>query len=166
MKKKNLAVYPGSFDPITNGHLDIIRRAVKVFDELIIAVAVNIEKNPLFTLKERMEMVRGALDEFDGRIRVEAFDGLLVQYIEKVNARAIIRGLRAVSDFEYEMQMANMNRKLYPDVETLFMMTGEESFYVSSRIVKEVALFGGKYETLVPKNVARCLKNKFAKQNK
>ena len=156
----NLAVYPGSFDPMTNGHLDIIQRGLKVFDKLVIAVAVNIGKNPLFTLDERVEMIREALGGQKDRVRVEAFGGLLVNYVKSLQAKAIIRGLRAVSDFEYEMQMANMNRKLYPDVETLFLMTGEANFYISSRIVKEVAGFGGDFTCLVPANVAVCMKKK------
>ncbi len=155
----SLAVYPGSFDPITNGHIDIVERSLKVFDRIIIAIALNQAKAGLFSLEERTELIR---DVFAGnpRVEVESFDGLLVNYLQRRNANAVVRGLRAVSDFEYEFQMANMNRKLLPTAETFFLMTGADYFYVSSRLVKEVASLGGCVAGLVPETVRRRLLEK------
>jgi pantetheine-phosphate adenylyltransferase len=154
-----LAVYPGSFDPITNGHLDLVERGLKVFDRVIIAVALNPEKDNLFTIDERLELIEQSLSghPLKHRIDVDAFDGLLAEYVKKVQANAIIRGLRAVSDFEYEFQMALMNRRLNPDVETLFLMTGMRWIYISSRIIKEVAVSGGRVTGLVPDPVEKKL---------
>ncbi len=158
-----LAVYPGSFDPITNGHIGIIQRALCVFDRLIVAVAINARKRTLFTVEEREKLLEKTF-KGDSRISVDAFSGLTVEYARNVGAKAILRGLRAVADFEYELQMANMNKKLYPDVETLFMMTGEEYFFVSSRSVKEVASLNGNIDFLVPPHVAVALRKKYGFQ--
>jgi pantetheine-phosphate adenylyltransferase len=159
-----LAVYPGSFDPITNGHLDLMQRALKIFDRVIIAVASNPAKEHLFTLEERVRMIRESLTEHPlcERVTVETFDGLLVNYVEKKGAKAIIRGLRAVSDFEYEFQMALMNRKLCNDIETLYLMTGMRWIYISSRIIKEVVVAGGGVKGLVPDVVERMLNERLA----
>ena len=158
-----LAIYPGSFDPVTNGHLSIIRRGLQVFDGLIVAVANNAQKTPLFSLQERIDLLRDAVDN-DPRVEVDSFQGLLVDYARKRNAFVVLRGLRAVSDFEYEFQLANMNRKLAPDIDTLFMMTGEDSFYISSRFVREVATLGGDVSSLVPPNVLRKLSDRFPRK--
>ncbi|NVJ02639.1 pantetheine-phosphate adenylyltransferase [Myxococcus sp. AM001] len=155
-----VAIYPGSFDPLTNGHLSLIQRSLKMFDRLIVAIAVNPKKTPLFTEDERRALIREAVQ--DDRVEVDAFHGLLVDYVRRRNVGVIVRGLRAVSDFEYEFQLANMNRKLAPDVETVFMMTGEDYFYISSNLVREVASFGGDVTGLVPPNVHEGLKAKFA----
>lgn len=144
-----IGIYPGSFDPITNGHLDIIERASKLCDKVIVAVLQNPSKNPLFTLAERVYLIEEAVKPFEN-ITVECFSGLLIDYAKKNDAKVIIKGLRAVSDFEYEFQMALMNRKLAPDVETIFLMTSSENSYLSSSLVKEVAKFGGCIEGLVP----------------
>jgi pantetheine-phosphate adenylyltransferase len=154
--QQRIAVYPGSFDPLTNGHLDIIRRGVDVFDLLVVAIAENSRKSSLFTVEERLEIVRDVLVDLP-RVEVDAFEGLTVEYAVKRGAVAILRGLRAVADFEYELQMANMNRKLSPSIETLFMMTSEKYFFVSSQNVKEVAQFGGNIVDLVPPLVAARL---------
>ena len=148
-----IAVYPGSFDPLTNGHLDIIHRGVQVFDRLVVSIAENSRKSSLFTVEERLEIIREVLAD-EPRVEVDAFEGLTVEYAVKRGAVAIVRGLRAVADFEYELQMANMNRKLSPSIETLFMMTSEKYFFVSSQNVKEVAQFGGDISELVPPQVA------------
>jgi pantetheine-phosphate adenylyltransferase len=154
-----LAVYPGTFDPITNGHVDILKRSLKLFDRVVVAVAENVRKTPLFTLDERRAMITEALGR-DARLEVDAFQGLLAAYCQRKGASVVIRGLRAVADFEYEFQLAHMNRRLAPDVETLFLMTGEESFYVSSSLVKEVALMGGDVSRMVPPGVAAALNEK------
>ena len=151
-----LAVYPGTFDPITNGHADILRRSLALFDHVVVALAENIRKAPLFTLAERRAMIGDALGG-DPRIEVDAFSGLLVDYCKRRGAGAVIRGLRALADFEYEFQFAHMNRHLAPEVETLFLMTSEESFYVSSSLVKEVALMGGDVSRMVPPAVVKAL---------
>ncbi len=155
----SLAVYPGTFDPITNGHVDILRRSLKIFDRVVVALAENIRKTPLFTLPERRTMIAEALDR-DPRLEVDAFQGLLAEYCRRRGATVVIRGLRALADFEYEFQLAHMNRRLAPDVETMFLMTGEDSFYVSSSLVKEVALMGGDVSRMVPPNVAAALAEK------
>ena len=152
----SLAVYPGTFDPITNGHVDILRRSLKIFDRVVVALADNIRKSPLFSLAERQSFIIGALDG-DPRLEVDAFQGLLADYCRKRGAGVVVRGLRALADFEYEFQLAHMNRHLAPDVETMFLMTGEESFYVSSSLVKEVALMGGDVSRMVPPGVAAAL---------
>jgi pantetheine-phosphate adenylyltransferase len=155
------AIYPGSFDPVTNGHLDIIERARKLFDEVIVAVAHNDEKQPLFSLKERLDLLRETAGKIDN-VRIAQFKGLLVEFARAEKAGAVIRGLRAVSDFEFEFQMALMNRKLDAGVETIFLMPKEEYTYLSSRIVKEIARLGGNVSGFVPLAVANTLSKKFA----
>jgi pantetheine-phosphate adenylyltransferase len=155
----SLAVYPGTFDPITNGHVDILRRSLKIFDRVVVALADNIRKKPLFSLAERTGFISDALGG-DPRLEVDAFQGLLAEYCRKRGATVVVRGLRALADFEYEFQLAHMNRHLAPDVETMFLMTGEESFYVSSSLVKEVALMGGDVSRMVPPGVAAALTEK------
>jgi pantetheine-phosphate adenylyltransferase len=154
-----LAIYPGTFDPITNGHADILRRSLKIFDRVVVALAENVRKAPLFTSDERRKLITDALGQ-DARLEVDAFSGLLADYCRRRGANVVIRGLRALADFEYEFQSAHMNRRLAPDVETLFLMTGEESFYVSSSLVKEVALMGGDVAGLVPAGVVAALAEK------
>lgn len=154
-----LAVYPGTFDPITNGHVDILRRSLKIFDRVVVALAENIRKTPLFTLAERRAMIADALGS-EPNLEVDAFQGLLAEYCRRRGATVVIRGLRALADFEYEFQLAHMNRRLAPDVETMFLMTGEDSFYVSSSLVKEVALMGGDVSRMVPSSVAAALADK------
>ncbi len=154
------AIYPGSFDPLTNGHLAIIQRGLKVFDRLVVAVANNPQKSPLFDVDERKAFIVEAVGD-DPRIEVDSFDALLVDYARAKGVHTIIRGLRAVSDFEYEFQLANMNRKLLPDFEAVFIMTGEDYFFVSAQLVREVATFGGDVTGLVPPNVALGLRRKF-----
>jgi pantetheine-phosphate adenylyltransferase len=155
------AIYPGSFDPVTNGHLDIIERARKLFDEVIVAVAHNDEKQPLLPLKERLDLLRETAGKMDN-VRIAQFKGLLVEFARAEEAGAVIRGLRAVSDFEFEFQMALMNRKLDAGVETIFLMPKEEYTYLSSRIVKEIARLGGDVSGFVPPAVASTLSKKFA----
>ena len=155
-----MAIYPGSFDPVTNGHLDIVQRGLRVFPRILMAVAHNPRKQTLFTPAERVAMIRDVLAD-EPRVEVDAFEGLLVEYCRENGARAILRGLRAVSDFEFEFQMASMNHKLAPDVETFFMMTGEGHYYISSQTVKEVAGLHGCIEGLVPTVVAERLYEKF-----
>jgi pantetheine-phosphate adenylyltransferase len=150
------AIYPGSFDPVTNGHLDVVERARKLFDEVIVAVAHNDEKQPLFTLQERLDLLRETFGKIDN-VRIASFNGLLVDFAVKEKAGAVIRGLRAVSDFEFEFQMALMNRKLEGAVEAIFLMPKEEYTYLSSRIVKEIARLGGDVSKFVPAPVAKVL---------
>jgi pantetheine-phosphate adenylyltransferase len=157
------AVYPGSFDPLTNGHLDLIERSLRIFDELIVAVVTNPAKTALFTDAERVEMIREATRGLR-RIEVLVFEGLLVDFVKSVGARAIIRGLRAVSDFEYEFQMALMNRKLREEIETVFLMPHEAYSYISSRLIKEVAGYGGAVTGLVPPGVEKRLLEKLARR--
>ncbi len=154
-----LAVYPGSFDPLTNGHVDIIERGTHLFDRIIVAILVNVEKSPLFTMEERVEIVR---DVFKGQphVEVDTFDGLLVDYVTRRKADVIVRGLRALSDFETEFQMALMNRRLGPHIETVFMMPAEQYTYISSRLIKEVFSLGGQVHGLVPEIVESRLKDK------
>jgi pantetheine-phosphate adenylyltransferase len=156
-----LAVYPGSFDPLTNGHVDIIARGARLFDRIIVAIAVNAEKAPLFTLEERVEMTRAVFKD-EPTVDVEAFDGLLVDYVARRRADVIVRGLRAVSDFEYEFQMALMNRRLNAAIETVFMMPAEQYSYISSRLIKEVFALGGRVHGLVPDMVEQRLRDKVA----
>ncbi|GGE16691.1 phosphopantetheine adenylyltransferase [Marinithermofilum abyssi] len=155
-----LAVYPGSFDPITNGHLDIIRRGARVVDKLVVAVLHNSQKTPLFTVEERTDLIRRVTVDMDN-VEVDSFDGLLVNYIHKRNANVILRGLRAISDFEYELQFASMMKKMDEEVETLFMMTNNRYSFLSSGIVKEVAHHGGDVSDLVPPLVDEALKEKY-----
>jgi pantetheine-phosphate adenylyltransferase len=157
--KKVTAIYPGSFDPPTNGHLDLIDRGSKIFDELVVAILRNAEKTPLFSLGERRRMLEELTDNFKN-VRVDTFDGLTVDYAAKVKATAVLRGIRALSDYEYELQMALMNRKLRPEVETAFMMPAEQYSYLSSRLVREVARLGGDISGLVPEIVEQRLKEK------
>ncbi|MCH8299075.1 MAG: pantetheine-phosphate adenylyltransferase [Candidatus Marinimicrobia bacterium] len=157
-----IAVYPGTFDPITNGHVDIIKRSAKLFDKIIVTVAVNTQKIPLFNLTERAEMIHQVLKN-EERIEVDQFDGLIAEYLKRVNASAMIRGLRAVSDFEFEFQMSLMNRKLNPDVETVFLTPAQEYIHLNSTIVKEVASFGGDVSEYVPDYVKAKLQEKFKK---
>jgi pantetheine-phosphate adenylyltransferase len=158
------AIYPGSFDPVTNGHLDIIERGCKLFDEIIIAILVNPEKKALFTIDDRREMIEEAVAELDKRgctLRVDSFQGLLVKYAVERRAETIVRGIRAVSDYEFELQMALMNRRLEPRIETVFMMAAEAYSYVSSRLVKEIYQLGGAIEGLVPHTVEARMRKKF-----
>jgi pantetheine-phosphate adenylyltransferase len=158
--KRVKAIYPGSFDPLTNGHLDLIERGSKIFDELVVAILINVEKeNPLFTERERIEMLRATTKHFRN-VTIDTFDGLLVDYVQQQNAQAVLRGIRAISDYEYELQMALMNRKLAPGVETVFMMPADTYSYVSSRLVKEVFRLGGSVRGLVPELVEQRLQEK------
>ncbi len=154
-------IYPGSFDPLTYGHLDVVQRAAKLFDKVIIAVADNETKKPLFNLRERVQLVKRGIKHLPN-VEVDSFNGLLVKYADKRGATAVIRGLRAVSDFEFEFQLALMNRKLNDRIETIFMMPGDAYTFLSSRIVKEVARLGGDVSPFVPKHVQKALKGKFA----
>src|SRR5438270_33749 len=159
--KKVIAIYPGSFDPLTNGHLDLIERGSKIFEELIVAILRNSEKDPLFTLPERKEMLQEMVKHYPN-VRVDSFEGLLVDYAMKKNAKAVLRGIRAISDYEYELQMALMNRKLQPQLETVFMASGETYSYLSSRLVKEIFRLGGSVRGLVPDLVEQKLQEKFS----
>ena len=155
------AIYPGSFDPFTNGHLDVVQRAAKLFDNVVIAVARNQDKKPLFSLPERLELVKKSIGHLPN-VTADTFDGLLVDYVVRQQARAIVRGLRAVSDFEFEFQLALMNRKLNENVETIFMMPKDTYTFLSSRIVKEIARLGGDVAVFVPDHVQTALNEKFA----
>ena len=159
-----LALFPASFDPVTNGHLDLIHRARRVFDRLVVAVAHNVEKKGLFTVEERLEMLASAVGDLSG-IELASFDGLLVDYAREIGARVVIRGLRAMSDFEYEFEMALMNRHLYPEFETLFMMTSQQFFYVSSSRLKELVRFGADIREFVPPLVARRLEERLGRRS-
>jgi len=161
MHTRKTAVYPGTFDPITNGHCDVIYRGLKLFDGVIVAIATNGSKAPLFTVAERLEMLREVFKD-EPNVEVDSFDGLLVDYVTKRGADAILRGLRAVSDFEYEFQLALMNRKLKKNVQTVFLMTGLRWIFISSSIIKEAARFGGDTTGMVPDIVSERLKAKFA----
>ncbi|SDH90498.1 pantetheine-phosphate adenylyltransferase [Alteribacillus bidgolensis] len=156
-----IAVYPGSFDPVTNGHLDIIERSAKVFDKVVVAVLHNRNKVPLFSIEERVAMLEEST-AYITNTEVDSFNGLLIDYIREKNARTIVRGLRAVSDFEYEMQAASINRKLDPDIETFFMMTNNQYSYLSSSIVKEVAKYEANVQDLVPASVQKALLQKYS----
>ena len=156
-----LAVYPGSFDPLTNGHVDIITRGVRLFDRIIVAIALNAEKAPLFTMEERVEIARGVFKDHPN-VEVDTFDGLLVDYVERRKAGVIVRGLRAISDFEFEFQLALMNRRLNSEIETVFMMPAEQYSYISSRLIKEVFALGGRVHGLVPDMVEARLRDKQA----
>jgi len=158
-KMKNIAIYPGSFDPITYGHLDIIKRAVRIFDKVIVAVAHNSEKNPLFNISERVELLKKATRNIKG-VEIDDFQGLVVEYVKRKKLRVVIRGLRMISDFEYEFQMALTNRKLSQDVETIFMMPSESYSYLSSKLIKETAALGANLKGFVPAFVEEAIKLK------
>jgi pantetheine-phosphate adenylyltransferase len=158
-----IAVYPGSFDPITNGHLDIIRRAAQMFDRVIVAVAINAEKTPLFSVRERVTLAQAAVKGFKN-VSVDEFGGLLVSYARRKRAAVVVRGLRAVSDFEFEFQLALMNRKLDPGIETIFLMTKDEYTFISSRQVKEICRMGGNVSDFVPRGVEQAMKRKFGSE--
>lgn len=157
--QKGLAIYPGSFDPPTNGHLDLIERGAKIFENLVVAILRNPEKSPMFSLGERLEMLRSLTEPFDN-VRIDTFDGLMVEYAKSKEATCILRGIRAISDYEYELQMALMNRKLEPTLETVFMMPADKYSYISSRLVREVAQAGGPVNGLVPEIVEQKLREK------
>ena len=159
----SIAVYPGTFDPITNGHLDVLTRALGIFQRVIVTIAPNIRKNPLFSTDERMRFIRDALPEYADRLEFAVFEGLLVDFCRSRNASVIVRGLRALADFEYEFQFAHMNRRLAPGVDTVFFMTDERNHYVSSSLVKEVASLGGDVTGLVPAPVVAALRAKYRK---
>jgi pantetheine-phosphate adenylyltransferase len=158
-----LAIYPGSFDPLTNGHLSLIQRGLKIFDGLVVAVANNASKKALFTLDERKQLIREVVGN-DPRVEVDHFETLLVDYAKQRRIHTVLRGLRAMSDFEYEFQLANMNAKLDPDFESVFVMTGQDYFYVTGSLVREVASYGGDVTGLVPPNVAAGLRRKFPRK--
>ncbi len=156
------AIYPGTFDPITMGHLDLLKRGLQIFDKMIVAVAINPKKSPLFSLQERLDLIKASIRDYDiHRITVDALSGLVVDYASELGSVAILRGLRAVSDFEFELQMALMNRRLNNKIETVFMMPSEEYTFLTSTIVKEVAYFGGSVRALVPPIVEEALRMKF-----
>ena len=159
---KRIAVYPGTFDPVTNGHLDLVQRGSKHFDRLILAVLNNQEKHPMFTVNERVKLIREAVKGWDG-VAVDAFDGLLVDYAERIGASVILRGIRAVTDFEYELQMAMMNRRMRPEIETVFLVPSARYSYLSSRLVREVARLGGSLTGLVPENVEGALEERLGR---
>jgi pantetheine-phosphate adenylyltransferase len=159
------AVYPGTFDPITRGHEDLVRRAAMLFEEVIVGVADSLGKNPFFTVDERLRLAREVLEPLRN-VKVESFSGLLIDFIREKKARVILRGLRAVSDFEFEFQMAGMNRNLYPDVETLFLTPGDQYMFVSATIVREIASLGGEVDKFVDPRVARALAAKVGKRGK
>jgi pantetheine-phosphate adenylyltransferase len=159
----SIAVYPGTFDPITNGHLDVLTRALGIFQRVIVTIAPNIRKNPLFSTDERMRFIQDALPEHASRLEFAVFEGLLVDFCRSRNASVIVRGLRALADFEYEFQFAHMNRRLAPGVDTVFFMTDERNHYVSSSLVKEVASLGGDVTGLVPAAVVAALRAKYRK---
>jgi pantetheine-phosphate adenylyltransferase len=158
-----IAIYPGSFDPLTNGHLAIIQRGLKLFDRLVVAVANNPQKKPLFTVAERKAFITQAMNG-DPHVEVDSFDGLLVDYARTKKVHTVLRGLRAVSDFEYEFQLANMNKNLLPEFESVFVMTGEDYFFVSAQLVREVATFGGDVSAFVPANVLEGLHRKLGRK--
>ncbi len=162
MANSGVAIYPGSFDPITNGHVDLVNRTLRVFEKVVVAIATNPDKDrSLFSVEERLQMIEEVFADTSGRVSAVSFQGLLVDYAERQGATVVIRGLRAISDFEYEFQMAMMNHRLKPKLETFFMMTGESEFYTSSRLVKEVVSLGGNVAGLVPDNVLKKLQDKF-----
>lgn len=160
--QNSVAIYPGTFDPVTNGHLDILERSMRIFEHVIVAIATNPRKKPLFSIPERIEFIKSAVGESGERLSFDSFEGLLVDYCTRRGASTIVRGLRALADFEYEFQFAHMNRRLAPAVDTVFFMTDERNHYVSSSLVKEVASFGGDVSGLVPAVVQEALVGKFS----
>lgn len=154
------AVFPGSFDPFTNGHVDIVERSVKLFDKVIVAVVSNPEKNPLFSIAEREQLIRTELKRFGKRVEVRSFSGLLVNFLKQTRSSIVVRGLRAISDYDYETQMALVNKSLWGEVETVFLVAREENSYISSSLVKQVALFGGDVSSFVPNHIAKVLNKK------
>jgi pantetheine-phosphate adenylyltransferase len=167
MAVERIGVYPGTFDPVTSGHMEVVRRSLRLVDRLVIAPATNIGKGPLFSLEERIEIIKEDIEEFArtdrDRIEVVPFDGLLIHFVREVNASVIIRGLRAVSDFEYEIQMANMNARMEPNVETIFLMASDRHQFIASSLVKDIARLGGDTSQFVSKKVFERLKRKFGK---
>ena len=161
---KKIAIYPGSFDPLTNGHLDIIKRASRLFDKVIVAILVNADKSPLFNSQQRLEMLKNSVDQDLPNVQVDTFGGLLVDYALRHNAQVIIRGIRAVSDYEYELQMALMNRRMEPQIETVFMMPAEAYSYLSSRLVREIFQLGGSVSGLVPPHAEEELGKRLVKK--
>lgn len=164
-KAITIAIYPGTFDPVTTGHLDILERSFKLFDRVIVAIATNPRKSPLFSVEERIRFIADAIGDRGNALEFDSFHGLLVDYCHQKGATCIVRGLRAIADFEYEFQFAHMNRRLAPGLDTVFLMTDERHHYVSSSLVKEVASFGGDVSGLVPPLVASALKAKFAERS-
>ncbi|CAN5859744.1 pantetheine-phosphate adenylyltransferase [soil metagenome] len=162
-QSRSLAVYPGTFDPITNGHLDILERALRLFETVVVTIAPNIRKNPLFSTDERIQFIKDALPHYGTRLQFAVFEGLLVDFCKERGSKVIVRGLRALADFEYEFQFAHMNRRLAPEVDTMFFMTDERNHYVSSSLVKEVASLGGDVSGLVPAAVVIALAAKYRK---
>ena len=162
-QSRSVAVYPGTFDPITNGHLDILERALGIFEKVVVTIAPNIRKNPLFSTDERMQFIKDALPQHSTRIEFAVFEGLLVDFCTSRGATVIVRGLRALADFEYEFQFAHMNRRLAPGIDSVFFMTDERNHYVSSSLVKEVASLGGDVNGLVPAAVEAALRAKYRK---
>jgi pantetheine-phosphate adenylyltransferase len=162
---KRAALYPGSFDPFTNGHLDILERAVKMYDRVIITVAVNNQKKSVFSGEERIELIRESIKEFDwaDRVEIEQFTGLLINFARKKDVHVLLRGVRQISDFEYEFRMALTNRRLAPEIDTVFLMPDEQLTFISATIVKEIALWGGDLSSFVPDNIAGALREKFSK---
>jgi pantetheine-phosphate adenylyltransferase len=163
---ERIAIYPGSFDPVTNGHLDIITRGLKLFDKIIVTILENPAKTALFTVPERMDMLEKTLKKFNGRIEISSDNGLVVEFAKKRNADAILRGMRAVSDFEYEFQMALMNRRLNREIQTVFLMTGLRWIFTSSSIIKEAAKFGGNIDGMVPAYVKQKILQKYSRETK
>jgi len=158
--KKTIAIYPGTFDPVTNGHVDIIKRALQLFDKLVVAVAHNPQKNPMFTVEERVDFIKSATTGWEN-LEIDSFNDLLTNYARKREANVIIKGLRAISDFDFELQMGLMNRTFHKSLETIFMIPSEEYSFLSSKIIKEIACFHGDVSNHVPSSVAKVLKNKF-----
>ena len=163
MKCSHAAVFPGSFDPLTNGHVDIIDRSLNIFDKVIVGVLCNQEKKTLFTIDERVALIHEHFKEYGDRVLVESFSGLLVDFVKEMNTRVVVRGLRAISDYDYEAQIALMNKKLSEEVETFFLMTREKNSYISSRLVKQVASFNGDVSCFVPPVIENALKEKYKK---
>jgi pantetheine-phosphate adenylyltransferase len=159
--RRTSAIYPGTFDPLTNGHLDIIERSSRLFERVVVAILVNPEKDPLFTAEERRDLIRASIEKMAKNVEVDVFEGLLAEYARRRSAKVIIRGIRAVSDYEYELQMALANRRLQPEIETLFMLPAERYSYLSSRLVREIAQHAGSIRGLVPRPVEKALLKRF-----